>query len=271
MTVIANSPRRKSSTSKRRKSTPRTLSSITTWASATARAKKRFADSAATLNKAVQLAPSNSMYRNNLATVLVEAGHIEEAWSQFAALTTPAVAHYNLAFLLHKRQQDALAVQHLQLALATDATLVDAEDLLFEIQEGNQSPPAVYTQTPHAPANPSHNTYNVSDQHAADHGTFVANASEIINPLAPANRQSATYRMPPVAEQANDPAPRPACLPEPVYEAAGPEINLDVPAMPAPKYPTCRTSAEDDGLQQPKIVIRLLGTEPISAPIPTDE
>ena len=36
------------------------------------------------------------MYRNNLATVLVETGRMDEAWSQFAALNTPAVAHYNL-------------------------------------------------------------------------------------------------------------------------------------------------------------------------------
>ena len=149
--------------------------------------------------------------------------------------------------------------------------------MLYQIQGDGGAPPAVYAESPRAPVVQPHASYTVSDQYSLgqrpsnNQGTFVANATEIVNPLAPANRQSATYRMPPVAEQANDPAPQPSRLPEPTYEQTGPEINMDFPTMPASKYPTRRTASEDDGLQQPKNVIRLLGTEPLSAPIPTDE
>lgn len=250
--------------------------------------QKRLPESMATLQKATQHAPQNAMYRNNLAIVLVEAGRVDEAWAQLTALSKPADAHYNLGYLLHKHQQDELAAQHLQNALAIDPKMGAAQQLLAQIQGQAGMPEEVYAESPQQPASRPLPSYSVSDEALAPEEVLVADASssgsEIVNPLAPATRRSATYRMPPTEEQSADPAPLPTRLPalnapqqpletEPAVEQTGPEINLEVPAMPTPKakYPTRRTAHSDDVIQQPKNVIRLLGSEPLSAPIPTEE
>ncbi|HTN75862.1 MAG TPA: hypothetical protein VL096_11470, partial [Pirellulaceae bacterium] len=174
--------------------------------------------------------------------------------------------------LLHQHKHDGKAGEHLQQALVANPSLTAAQQLLAEINGPRHSAVA---QAPRRTI-PS---YSVSDDSPAAEQTLVANAgnaAEIVNPLAPAGRRSATYRMPPTEEQWSDPAPPPSRLPaadstEPTVEEAeeGPELNLDAPTMP--RFPTRRTAHHDDDLQQPKNLIRLLGTEPQSAPIPSDE
>ena len=53
--------------------------------------------------QAVDLQPDNAKYRNNLAAALVDASRNEEAYQELAALNSPAVAHYNLAYLLQQK------------------------------------------------------------------------------------------------------------------------------------------------------------------------
>jgi hypothetical protein len=87
--------------------------------------------------------------------------------------------------------------------------------------------------------------------------------------------------MPPTEEQVIDPAPQPTRLPK-ASAAEGEDVELINPAQP---YPTTRAShivaaeAEEEEVEesnvveirQPKNVIRLLGGEPLTAPIPADE
>jgi tetratricopeptide (TPR) repeat protein len=234
-----------------------------------------------TLHKAIGLQPQNQKYRNNMATVLVEMGRTDDAWAQLTAANPPAVAHYNMAFLLNKQGQRQLAIQHLELALAADASLADAEKLLVELQGSPRDYGHSYVSAPQTAT-----SYSISDQGAYSspakmEDTHVASAegNQIVNPLSPSTRRSATYRMPPTSEHASDPAPRLERLPDvPATNdafpttpppAAEPTVELGNPAA----YPARKISHEVEvsEIQQPKNTIRLLGGEPLAAPIPTDD
>lgn len=82
------------------------------------------------LSHAVQLEPENTRYRNNLATVLVEAGRTNEALAHLSQTGSEAVAYYNVGYLLHKRGQQGQAVQHVQHALTLDPSLTPAREML---------------------------------------------------------------------------------------------------------------------------------------------
>lgn len=107
--------------------------------------------SARELAAATQLQPQNAMYRNNYATVLLELGKEQDAFQQLAAVNPPAVAHYNLAFLMHQRGSSDQAVNHLQQALALDRSLTSAADLLSTIRPNDQ----VARQPYNVPAQPA--------------------------------------------------------------------------------------------------------------------
>ncbi|MBI2479294.1 MAG: tetratricopeptide repeat protein [Planctomycetia bacterium] len=82
------------------------------------------------LSQAVQLQPANQRYRNNIAIVLIDAGRPEQAFGHLAAVHGEATAHYNLAFLLARRNLNDQAVGHLQQALAMNPQLTPARQLL---------------------------------------------------------------------------------------------------------------------------------------------
>lgn len=105
-------------------------------------ARQGMLDSAlAALSQAVQLQPSNQRYRNNIAIVLIDAGRPDEAFGQLAAVHGEATAHYNLAFLLTRRNMNDQAVGHLQQALAMNPQLTPARQLL-----GSLAAPPGYAQ-----------------------------------------------------------------------------------------------------------------------------
>lgn len=79
-----------------------------------------FQESAATLEKAVALQPDRVLYRNNLATVLVELNRIDDALSHLEVVHGKAVAHYNLGFLLNNRGQKREALEQFERAVAAD-------------------------------------------------------------------------------------------------------------------------------------------------------
>lgn len=97
-------------------------------------ARQRQFDSAlAALGRAVEVNPENPKYRNNLALVLVETGRIDEAVQKLAAGSTPAVAHYNVGFMLQQKGLPDQATQHFQQALAIDPSLTPARDMLAQL------------------------------------------------------------------------------------------------------------------------------------------
>ncbi len=85
------------------------------------------------LRMAVRFDPASVRFRNNLATVLVEGGHLEEAYKQMAHVHGEAIAHYNLGYLCKHRGDDEIARRHLRQALAISPSLHQARALLVEL------------------------------------------------------------------------------------------------------------------------------------------
>ncbi len=100
----------------------------------------RLPEAYSAIAKAVALRPSHALYRNNLASVLVEQGRIDEAFAQLAAVHGPAVAHYNLGYMLQRRGSKALAIQQFELALAADPSLDAAQQWLAALHEEDGQP-----------------------------------------------------------------------------------------------------------------------------------
>ncbi|HUE74619.1 MAG TPA: tetratricopeptide repeat protein [Pirellulaceae bacterium] len=98
--------------------------------------KRDLASAVAMLHKAVEAEPSKPNYRNNLATVLVEAGRTDDALKHLQAVHAPAAAHFNLAYLLNHRGQSDLARRHLSQAVQLDPTFVRAQEMLAQLDGG---------------------------------------------------------------------------------------------------------------------------------------
>lgn len=93
------------------------------------------------LNRAVELEPNRKLYRNNLATVLVESGDNDGALKQLAAVHGEAVACYNLGYLLQKKGQKELAMKLFATALEKDPSLVQAKTWLDQLQNAPSAVP----------------------------------------------------------------------------------------------------------------------------------
>lgn len=90
-------------------------------------------ESAQALYKAVELKPDRALYRNNLATVLVEQGDIDGALTQLKAVHGSSAAHYNLGFLLHRKGDNDAALTQFQLALAENPTMPQAHAMIARL------------------------------------------------------------------------------------------------------------------------------------------
>jgi tetratricopeptide (TPR) repeat protein len=99
--------------------------------------RNRLTESADFLRKAVQLQGDSVLYRNNLATVLAEMGRTDEALTHLTAAHGPAVANYNLGYLLHKSGRSQEATACLRRALEIDPQMAPAEQLLASIAGRN--------------------------------------------------------------------------------------------------------------------------------------
>jgi tetratricopeptide (TPR) repeat protein len=88
--------------------------------------RQKYDEALAALQRAVELQPDRVLYRNNIATVLVVQGRIDEALQHLTDAHGAAVAHYNIGFLLNKRGQQAQALQQFALALQADPNMTDA-------------------------------------------------------------------------------------------------------------------------------------------------
>ena len=94
----------------------------------------------AALAKATALEDSNLRYSNNYAALLVEVGQYDRAFEQLRNSSTPAEAHYNLGFLLHRNNQDQLAQQHFGEALRLNPQMEQAQAMLARLNsQGHQA------------------------------------------------------------------------------------------------------------------------------------
>jgi tetratricopeptide (TPR) repeat protein len=85
-------------------------------------------ESLVALSKAVELQPDRKLYRNNIATVFVEVGQPQKALEHLMIGEQPAVAHYNLACLLHQRGHSQAAAHHFAQAAQHDPSLAAAQE-----------------------------------------------------------------------------------------------------------------------------------------------
>jgi Tfp pilus assembly protein PilF len=103
-------------------------------------------DSLKALSKAVELQPERALYRNNIATVLVDQRRPEEALTQLRSVQSEAIANYNVGFLLLQRKQDALAESHFRRALQLDPAMAEARDWCERLALRSPDQPALGTQ-----------------------------------------------------------------------------------------------------------------------------
>ena len=86
------------------------------------------------MSRATELDRRNTLYRNNIATVLVDQGHLREAFANLRAVHGAGAAYYNMGYLLHKKGQTQAALQHFTLALRADPSLTAARSWVEYLQ-----------------------------------------------------------------------------------------------------------------------------------------
>ncbi len=140
-------------------------------------------------HKATLIAPEDPRYRNNLAMVLVDAGRNDEALSQLVFAHGKAKGQYNLGFLLYRKGDKSSASSAFQSALAADATLKPAEEMLRRIRSEQPSEPQM------GPAPGS--TMFISDQ-PRNAPNRASNATNESNKIPPAPELEPPRLLPPV-------------------------------------------------------------------------
>lgn len=96
--------------------------------------------SAAVLRQAIMMRPDKPLYRNNIATVLVELDQADEALVHLKTAYGPATAHYNLGQLLARAGENGEAIEQLNEAVRLEPTLTLAQEALANLTA--EQPPA---------------------------------------------------------------------------------------------------------------------------------
>jgi Flp pilus assembly protein TadD len=148
------------------------------------RRQRQLDKSLSAFHKAIELQPDNAKYRNNLAAALVDAGRTEEAYQELAAVNSPAVAHFNVAYLLQQKGLRADATRHVQEALRLDPALAPAQDMLAKL--GGNTAPAAATATQPAPRMTSPSKEEVVAPYAsgAGEGNVYTSTPQVESPAA---------------------------------------------------------------------------------------
>jgi hypothetical protein len=102
------------------------------------------------LEQAIHLQPDKPLFRNNVATVLVELHQDQRALGHLAAVHNPAEANFNLGQLLVDRGRPADASMYFQAALQLNPGMQQAHDAIAKL--GGQTNVAI--QAPAAPLVP---------------------------------------------------------------------------------------------------------------------
>ena len=84
----------------------------------------------AELQKAVNLQPANRSHRATLAGILVDSGESDAALEELRQVESPAMAHYQMAYLHFNRKNIPATQQQLAASLQIDPNLKPARDLL---------------------------------------------------------------------------------------------------------------------------------------------
>jgi Tfp pilus assembly protein PilF len=152
-------------------------------------------------SRAVELQPDNDKYRNNLAAAFVDAGRPSDAVKHLSLTSSPAVANYNVGFMMLQKGQRAEAAQYLQQALSIDPGLTPAREMLVQLGGNNGATPLASRPQPQfSQPQLSHPTISQSGRHYESPAPYVAS-----EPAAAAPSSPQTYHVgddPPAAETA---------------------------------------------------------------------
>jgi len=187
-------------------------------------------DSLAALGRAIQLEPKNPLYRNNIATVLVEMGRTREAYGHLRAVHDGAAAYYNLGYLLNKKGQKQAAVDHFAMALRIRPSMVQAKQWIQRLQRSGVQAHAPRSQptgpvrlrsrtgpprrtAPAALAPPQPHTHKPPVQRVRSHGGSSGDREPAVRQLPPPpkryNRQTSRATPPQPAPQTPNVPPMP--------------------------------------------------------------
>ncbi len=97
------------------------------------------------LSQAVALDPQRKLYRNNIGTVLVELGRVDEALEHMLAVHGAAISHYNVGFLLQRRGQPRIAAEHFALAAAISPSFAAARKWADQLDSRVDRQPQVHS------------------------------------------------------------------------------------------------------------------------------
>lgn len=186
-------------------------------------------ESAQSLSKAIELRPDRKLYRNNLATVLVDLGKPQEALNQLVAANGQAVGHYNLGFLLGRAGQPQMALAEFQQALVHDPGMVEAQDWIAHLTQRYAVPPGQQQQQ----------QQQQQVAYAPGPGPVAAAPPAVAPPLAPPAVRPPTYDPSAANVAARNWAPQPPpAQPQGTY--AGPNPGQPLQVAPQPSRPFTR-------------------------------
>lgn len=196
---------------------------------------KRLNEAAVAMGRAAELDPRNALYRNNLATLLVDQGRDREAFEQLGAVHDAAATYYNMGYLLNKKGRIADALQQFTLALQADPSMVPArrwvEFLQPKVAQSRLPKPMdgavkVISSTPTTPQDPA------SRQRPAAEQTPAVEEPTLPSEPSIASRRPATPATSPIVIVESEPAPflESAPLPPPAPRRL-PPTNVREPAV----------------------------------------
>jgi Tfp pilus assembly protein PilF len=94
------------------------------------------------LHAATKVSPTNPLFRNNIAKVLVEVNQLDNALAELSVVHAPATANYNLAVLLSEAGRPQEAAHFASVALQIDPQIQPARMLLAALNPS--AAPATY-------------------------------------------------------------------------------------------------------------------------------
>jgi tetratricopeptide (TPR) repeat protein len=179
------------------------------------------------LEQAVQLQPTKALYRNNVATVLVEMRQDQKALAHLAAVHSPADANFNLGQLLVERNRAADAEPYFQAALQLSPGMVQAQEALAKLRGSKIAVSTPMVGTPATPVSPF--TPRVAQQMptAAPQQTQAAIPQYAAQPAVP------QQTFPPAVAQQN--AMSQQSIPQNV-------VQQTAPTVPTANYPAATTT-----------------------------
>jgi Tfp pilus assembly protein PilF len=169
-------------------------------------ARRRMYDKAAeSLRQAVAIAPTNKLYRNNLATVLLEVNDRPGALQEMTAAHGEAIAHYNIGCLLQRKGKTQEAAAEFRAALAVDPKLTQANEWLAKLERPSHAPTAVASR----PVTPVQRSANLQVRPGAPNAQPARRWGQVSNTTtgpAPSPGAAPSYLLGGAAQAQNAPA-----------------------------------------------------------------